>query len=185
MTWLGPHLLSTPPTFSLSLKTHVNQRIWKKPCDGLVHICSLDRMPDKTRQANKDGSRDGETKKLLTRPFFNIFFYTFFNHFLSQKQRKLKHICCSCCHSESTSDMVSCFTLMHLSMTALFQSHKSSSKRSISSGQPSYSLAVLSHFCCHSDRLHSLPPPCSVAKMCETCYQHKDDFFVCAFPRRA
>lgn len=60
------------------------------------------------------------------------------------------------------SDMVSCFTLMPPSLTAQFQSHESSRKRSKSSGQHSRCLAVLSHFCYHSDRLHPLPPPCSV-----------------------
>lgn len=44
--------------FSCSLKTHVNQRTGKQPCVRAVHICSVDRMPDKNRQANNDRERE-------------------------------------------------------------------------------------------------------------------------------
>lgn len=46
------------------------------------------------------------------------------------------------------------------------------------SGQHSYSLAVLSHFCFHSNMLHSLSCPAKLAVTCEPCYQTKDSILI-------
>lgn len=82
---------SAPYVLSPSHWKHMNQCIWKKLCDRVFHICSLDWIPEESRQAHKDGERETRKwrwrergDKVLTPPIFPIFL----THFSITSQAK-------------------------------------------------------------------------------------------------
>lgn len=135
--WGWTHICSPVPlplcsvcSFSRSLKNtresvHLEKAMWQ-------HSSHLFLRPDRKSKMERDRETESEGKEVINASIFH-YFYT------PWAKAEKAHLLLQAAFSESMSDMVSCFTQMHPSVTALFPTHESSSTISMSLGQHSYS----------------------------------------------